>query len=240
MSNVLLNNRILASALWPLKVKRDCIVDKSLKIIKLIKNAVRSILDNFGTFSYPKPFLRAVRRGALAKSITGYHKNMVRKQYPVLELPNQMPVRIWIWPEPLVAPRVWRALGTRMTLVSLVFSFFRPYTSGFVSTLTKVLKCSFNKRNCIVDKSLKIIKDDVHSCAHARTLFTFWTAIFVKYDILTEYLTLFWFALLVNEYKLYVSIQKSSKDAKFGQYLYLGVPLCYEQNWCAERSGHHL
>ena len=41
--------------------------------------------------------------------------------------------------------------------------------------------------------------------------------------MLTEYLTLFWFA-IVNEYKLYVSIQKSSKDAKFGQCLYLGVP----------------
>ena len=52
-------------------------------------------------------------------------------------------------------------------------------------------------------------------CAHAQTLFTFWTAIFVKYDILTEYLTLFWFAILVNEYKKYVLIQKSSKDAKF-------------------------
>jgi hypothetical protein len=46
-----------------------------------------------GTFSYPEPFLRAVRRGALAKSITGYHKNMVRKQCPVLGLANQMPVR---------------------------------------------------------------------------------------------------------------------------------------------------
>ena len=44
-------------------------------------------------FSYPEPFLRAVRRGALAKYITGYHKNMVRKQCPVLELANQMPVR---------------------------------------------------------------------------------------------------------------------------------------------------
>ena len=30
--------------------------------------------------------------------------------------------------------------------------------------------------------------------------------------------------MLVNEYKLYVSIQKSSKDAIFGQCLYLGVP----------------
>jgi hypothetical protein len=28
-------------------------------------------------FSYPEPFLRAARRGALAKSITGYHENMV-------------------------------------------------------------------------------------------------------------------------------------------------------------------
>ena len=40
-------------------------------------------------FSYPEPFLRAfdrARRGSLAKSITGYHKNMVRGQYPVLEL----------------------------------------------------------------------------------------------------------------------------------------------------------
>jgi hypothetical protein len=35
--------------------------------------------------------------------------------------------------------------------------------------------------------------------------------IFVKYDILTEYLlsNTFRFAMLVNEYKLYVSIQKS-------------------------------
>jgi hypothetical protein len=72
-----------------------------------------------------------------------------------------------------------------------------------------------------------------------RFEFTFWTAIFVKYGILTEYLTPFWFAMLVNRYKLNVSIQKSSKDAKFGQCLYLRVPLCYEQNWCAERTLQH-
>jgi hypothetical protein len=29
--------------------------------------------------------------------------------------------------------------------------------------------------------------------------------------------------MLINEYKFYVSIQKSSKDAKFGQCLYLGL-----------------
>ena len=32
--------------------KRNCIVDKSLKIIKLIKNAVRLIHDDFGTVGF--------------------------------------------------------------------------------------------------------------------------------------------------------------------------------------------
>ena len=32
---------------------------------------------SLGPFSYPEPFLRAARRGTLAKSITGYHENMV-------------------------------------------------------------------------------------------------------------------------------------------------------------------
>jgi hypothetical protein len=32
--------------------KRNCIVDKSLKIINLIKNAVRLILDNFGIVGF--------------------------------------------------------------------------------------------------------------------------------------------------------------------------------------------
>jgi hypothetical protein len=51
------------------------------------KNALFNV--PFCAFSYPEPFLRAfdrARRGALAKTITGYHKNMVREQYPVLEL----------------------------------------------------------------------------------------------------------------------------------------------------------
>jgi hypothetical protein len=91
--------------------------------------------------------------------------------------------------------------------------------------LKRGLTCNF-----YIQHEIRNVKDGVHSCAHARTLFTFSTTIFVKYVILTEYLTLFWFAMLVNEYKLYVSIQKISKDAKFGQCLYLGGPLCYEQN----------
>ena len=55
MSNVLTKQQY-SSNLWPLslKIKRNCIVDKSLKIIKLIikKNAVRLILDNFGIIGF--------------------------------------------------------------------------------------------------------------------------------------------------------------------------------------------
>jgi hypothetical protein len=47
-------------------------------------------------FSYPEPFLRAARRGALAKSITGYHENMVKDIYVIRTITfvvaNQMPV----------------------------------------------------------------------------------------------------------------------------------------------------
>ena len=47
-------------------------------------------------FSYPEPFLRAVRRGALAKSKTGNHKNMVNDIYVIRTITfvvaNQMPV----------------------------------------------------------------------------------------------------------------------------------------------------
>ena len=91
--------------------------------------------DSHYPFSYPEPFLRAARRGTLVKSITGYHENMVRKQYPVLELANQMPVRIWIWPEPLVAPRVRRALGTRMVIIQLniiILICARPWGRGWL------------------------------------------------------------------------------------------------------------
>ena len=39
--------------------------------------ALTTKLEVCSPFSYPEPFLRAARRGALAKSITGYHENMV-------------------------------------------------------------------------------------------------------------------------------------------------------------------
>ena len=70
------------------------------------------------SFSYPKPFLRAVRRGALAKSISNWHLIRHNEGYcsntGYILLPCFYGIRLWIWPEPLVAPRVRRALGTRM------------------------------------------------------------------------------------------------------------------------------
>ena len=72
-------------------------------------------------FSYPEPFLRAVngaRRGALAKSISNWHLIGYNEGYcsnnGYILLPCFHGIRLWIWPEPLVAPRVRRALGTRM------------------------------------------------------------------------------------------------------------------------------
>ena len=74
-------------------------------------------------FSYPEPFLRAVngaRQGALAKSISNWHLIGYNEGYcsnnVYILLPCFYGFRFWIWPEPLVAPRVRRALGTRMSI----------------------------------------------------------------------------------------------------------------------------
>ena len=79
-----------------------------------------------GTFSYPEPFLRAVngaRQGALAKSISNWHLIGYNEGYcsnnVYILLPCFYGIRFWIWPEPLVAPRVRRALGTRMPQAKL-------------------------------------------------------------------------------------------------------------------------
>ena len=78
-------------------------------------------LDALSAFSYPEPFLRAVngaRQGALAKSISNWHLIGYNEGYcsnnVYILLPCFYGIRFWIWPEPLVAPRVRRALGTRM------------------------------------------------------------------------------------------------------------------------------
>ena len=75
------------------------------------------------SFSYPEPILRAVngaRQGALAKSISNWHlighNEGCCSNTGYILLPCFYGIRLWIWPEPLVAPRVRRALGTRMIL----------------------------------------------------------------------------------------------------------------------------
>ena len=47
----------------------------------------------------------------------------------------------------------------------------------------------------------------------------------------------------MNVYKPEFQFKRSSNDAKFKHEngcFYLGTPLCYEQNWCAQRTRHHL
>jgi hypothetical protein len=60
------------------------------------------------------------RRGALAKSISNWHLIGYNEGYcsytGYIILPCFYGIRLWIWPEHLVATRVRRALGTRMDL----------------------------------------------------------------------------------------------------------------------------
>ena len=47
---------------------------------------------------------------------------------------------------------------------------------------------------------------------------------FVKCDILTEHLTMFWFPMIINEYTAEFQPTKTSKDGKFKPCLYLNLP----------------
>ena len=88
----------------------------------------RMFLPCISAFSYPEPILRAVngaRQGALAKSISNWHlighNEGCCSNTGYILLPCFYGIRLWIWPEPLVAPRVRRALGTRMVLALLLY-----------------------------------------------------------------------------------------------------------------------
>ena len=117
-------------------------------------------------FSYPEPFLRAVngaRRGALAKSISNWHLIGYNEGYcsnnVYILLPCFHGFRFWIWPEPLVAPRVRRALGTRMASSSyespgneVVFRLLHMMETHFTKMLTahSIFKFSPSNFACIM------------------------------------------------------------------------------------------
>jgi hypothetical protein len=60
--------------------------------------------------------------------------------------------------------------------------------------------------------------------------------IFLKYDVLSEYLTQFWFAVLLNEYEIEFMFRKIRNIRNLGNVHIRGSSHCYEQNRCAERT----
>ena len=74
----------------------------------------------------------------------------------------------------------------------------------------------------ILSRSYTVILTDLFNAIKKsrgkfRFINTLKTVIFVKYDLLTEYPTMFWFNLLVNKCKLVfrIRIKKSSKNVTF-------------------------
>ena len=79
-------------------------------------------------------------------------------------------------------------------------------------------------------KSVMYIKQTV--CLHFEMLY------FLKYDVLSEYLTLFWFSMLLTEYEIEFMFRKIRNIRNLGNFHIRG-PRIYEQNRCAE-SSHDL
>ena len=74
-----------------------------------------------------------------------------------------------------------------------------------------ICKC---QHDCItVNMRIQNIKGRLQFVMQTNASFTFGNSIFVKYDLLTEYLTLFWFVMLVNECKPEFQFKRSLKNA---------------------------
>ena len=69
-------------------------------------------------------------------------------------------------------------------------------------------------------------------CLHFELLY------FFKYDVLSEYLTPFWFAMLLNKYEIEFMFRKIRNIRNLGNvYINIrGSSRCYEQNRRAERT----
>ena len=70
------------------------------------------------SFSYPEPFLRGATRGS-GQTISELAFDWLVLTPDIVFLPCFYGIRLWIWPEPLVVPRVRRALGTRMSVIMI-------------------------------------------------------------------------------------------------------------------------
>jgi hypothetical protein len=114
------------------------------------------VIDHSRTQS---PSYARARRGALAKSISNWnmigHNEGYCSNTGYIILPCFYGIRLWIWPEPLVAPRVRRALGTRMVIdVNLYIS--SPHSSDisvksiiYTVFLASSAQVSLNRRELI-------------------------------------------------------------------------------------------
>ena len=91
---------------------------------------------------------------------------------------------------------------------------------------------SLNLRKC--ERIISVyLRCSVKSCKVKRSILH-------KGDALTEYQTLFWFAMVISKYEPDFQFRKDSKVAKFEQGLYLGGPplLLAKPMWSYSNSMH--
>jgi hypothetical protein len=67
-------------------------------------------------------------------------------------------------------------------------------------------------------------------CLHYELLY------FQKYDVLSEYLAPFWFAMILNEYEIEFIFRKIRSIRNLGNVYIQGSSHCYAQIRCAERT----
>ena len=60
----------------------------------------------------------------------------------------------------------------------------------------------------VTDKEISKIKVEVKSVCKQTVCLHFELLYFLKYDVLSEYLTLFWFSMLLNEYEIEFMFRK--------------------------------
>ena len=88
----------------------------------------------------------------------------------------------------------------------------------------------------MTEKKRANIKVEVKSVCKQTVCLHFDCCIFFIYDVLSEYLTAFWFAMLLNEYEIEFMFRKIRNIRNLGNVYIRGSSHCYEQNRCPERT----